>query len=479
MAIVRTRFAPSPTGFMHLGGLRTALYAYLYAKKNGGKFILRIEDTDQQRYVEGAVELIYSSLRESGLIWDEGPDIGGDYGPYVQSERKDIYMKYARELVENGGAYYCFCTKERLESLTDENGNRKYDKHCLKLSKEEVERRLAAGEPYVIRQNVPTDGVSEYHDEIYGDIRVENSELEDNVLIKSDGMPTYNFANVVDDHLMGITHVIRGTEYLSSTPKYNLMYDAFGWERPVYIHLPPIMKDAQHKLSKRNGDASYADFVEKGYVKQAIINYIALLGWSPKSNQEKMSLEELTEHFSLEGISKSPSIFDDVKLRWLSGEYIKEMSAEEFKKNAHPFFEKSKAYGKYDEDKLLALVKGRVQIYSEIPEKLDFLEEFGEYDLALFENQKQKSSAELAKTVLPKIKEVLSSMTDFDNGELFNKMVALSAELGIKKQALLWIMRIAITGKEATAGGATEVAEVLGKERTLGRIDYSLSLLNK
>ena len=476
---VRTRFAPSPTGYLHIGGLRTALYGYLFAKRHNGKFILRIEDTDTARYVDGSVQIIYDTMRDSGVMYDEGPDVGGDYGPYVQSERKAIYKEYAEKLVELGGAYYCFCDEERIASLKDENGNVRYDKHCLHLSKEEIEANVKAGKPYVIRQNVPLEGTGTYHDLVYGDISVDYKDIEDGILLKSDGMPTYNFANVVDDHLMGITHVIRGTEYLSSTPKYNLMYDAFGWERPVYIHLPPIMKDAQHKLSKRNGDASYADFVEKGYVKQAIINYIALLGWSPKSNQEKMSLEELTEHFSLEGISKSPSIFDDVKLRWLSGEYIKEMSAEEFKKYAHPFFEKSKAYGKYDEDKLLALVKGRVQIYSEIPEKLDFLEEFGEYDLALFENQKQKSSAELAKTVLPKIKEVLSSMTDFDNGELFNKMVALSAELGIKKQALLWIMRIAITGKEATAGGATEVAEVLGKERTLGRIDYSLSLLNK
>ena len=476
---VRTRFAPSPTGYLHIGGLRTALYGYLFAKRHNGKFILRIEDTDTARYVDGSVQIIYDTMRDSGVMYDEGPDVGGDYGPYVQSERKAIYKEYAEKLVELGGAYYCFCDEERIASLKDENGNVRYDKHCLHLSKEEIEANIKAGKPYVIRQNVPLEGTGTYHDLVYGDISVDYKDIEDGILLKSDGMPTYNFANVVDDHLMGITHVIRGTEYLSSTPKYNLMYDAFGWERPVYIHLPPIMKDAQHKLSKRNGDASYADFVEKGYVKQAIINYIALLGWSPKSNQEKMSLEELTEHFSLEGISKSPSIFDDVKLRWLSGEYIKEMSAEEFKKNAYPFFEKSKAYGKYDEDKLLALVQGRVQIYSEIPEKLDFLEEFGEYDLALFENQKQKSSAELAKTVLPKIKEVLSSMTDFDNGELFNKMVALSAELGIKKQALLWIMRIAITGKEATAGGATEVAEVLGKERTLGRIDYSVSLLNK
>ncbi len=476
---VRTRFAPSPTGYLHIGGLRTALYGYLFAKKHGGEFILRIEDTDTARYVDGSVQIIYDTMRDSGVMYDEGPDVGGNYGPYVQSERKAIYKEYAEKLVELGGAYYCFCDKERVESLKDENGNVRYDKHCLHLSKDEIAANIAAGKPYVIRQNVPLEGSGVYHDLVYGDIEVEYKDIEDGILLKSDGMPTYNFANVIDDHLMGITHVIRGTEYLSSTPKYNLMYDAFGWERPVYIHLPPIMKDAQHKLSKRNGDASYADFVEKGYVKQSIINYIALLGWSPKSNQEKMTLAELVEHFSLEGISKSPSIFDDVKLRWLSGEYIKELTPEEFKKDAYPFLKKSKIYGKYDEDKLLALVKGRVQIYSEIPEKLDFLEEFGEYDLALFENAKQKSSIDLAKTVLPAIKNALSQLEDFSNAALFEKAVALAAELGIKKQALLWIMRIAITGKEATAGGATEIAEVLGKTETLNRIDYSLQLLNK
>lgn len=480
MAIVRTRFAPSPTGFMHLGGLRTALYAYLYAKKNGGKFILRIEDTDQQRYVEGAVELIYSSLRESGLIWDEGPDIGGDYGPYVQSERKDIYMKYAKELVEKGGAYYCFCTKERLESLTDENGNRKYDKHCLKLTKEEVERRLAAGESYVIRQNVPTEGVSEYHDEIYGDIRVENSELEDNVLIKSDGMPTYNFANVVDDHLMHITHVIRGTEYLSSTPKYNLMYDAFGWERPVYIHLPTIMKDATRKLSKRYGDANFDDFLKKGYLKEAIINYVALLGWSPKgSNVEKMTLPEMVELFSLDGVSKSPSIFDETKLRWLNGEYIRELSEEEFYKHALPYLEQSKVNGKFDLKAIARLMQPRIEIFGEIPEKIDWLAEMKEYDLSLFDNKKNKTSAAVAKDLLPKIKEYLSEIDNFDNDTLYKTLTEKAAEAGVKSGAFFWVMRIAITGQGVTPGGATEMAALLGKEETLKRIDFSIDLLNK
>ena len=478
MSKVRTRFAPSPTGYLHIGGLRTALYGFLYSKKYDGDFVLRIEDTDTARYVDGSVQIIYDTMRDSGVMYDEGPDVGGNFGPYVQSERRDIYLEYAKKLVEAGGAYYCFCSHERIASLKDEEGNLRYDKHCLKLSKEEVESKIKAGEPYVIRQNVPLEGTGSYHDLVYGDISVDYKDIEDGILIKSDGMPTYNFANVVDDHLMGITHVIRGTEYLSSTPKYNLMYDAFGWERPVYIHLPPIMKDAQHKLSKRNGDASYEDFVNKGYVKEAIINYIALLGWSPKTNTEKMSLTDLIENFSLDGISKSPSIFDDVKCRWLSGEYIKEMSFEEYKSRAIGFLKNSKAYGKYDEDKLLSLAKGRIQIFSEIPEKIDFLEEFGDYDLSLFENQKQKASIELAKTILPEIKQTLSNVTDWNNSNLFGVLVELSSKLEIKKQALLWIARIAITGFESTAGGATEIADVLGKDETIRRIDVSIEKLN-
>lgn len=474
---VRTRFAPSPTGYLHIGGLRTALYGYLFAKKNGGDFILRIEDTDTTRYVDGSVRIIYDTLRDSGIMYDEGPDVGGDYGPYVQSERKAIYTEYAKKLVELGGAYYCFCTPERVASLKDEEGNVRYDKHCLKLSKEEVEKKLAAGEPYVIRQNVPTSGAGSYHDLVYGDISVDYKDIEDGILIKSDGMPTYNFANVIDDHLMGITHVIRGTEYLSSTPKYNLMYDAFGWERPVYIHLPPIMKDAQHKLSKRNGDASYEDFVNKGFVKEAIVNYIALLGWNPKTNVEKMTLKELVENFSLEGINKSPAIFDETKMKWLSGEYIKEMNEEEFKAHALKFLEKSKAFGKYDTDKLLALVRTRIQTFGEIPEKLDFLEEFGKYDTELFVNEKQKSSLDTAKTLLPQIKAALEKTGEWNNAALFDALVKFSVDSGSKKQAVLWIARIAITGKSATAGGATEIAELIGKEETLKRIDFSLSLL--
>ena len=464
---------------MHLGGMRTALYCYLYAKAHNGKFVLRIEDTDQERFVEGATEVIYSSLKEGGMTYDEGPDVGGDYGPYVQSQRKDIYLKYAKELIEKGGAYYCFCTKDRIESLRDENGNVRYDKHCLHLSKEEVERRLAAGEPYVIRQNIPEHGVGEYEDAIYGHISVDYSELEDGVLIKSDGMPTYNFANVVDDHLMHITHVIRGTEYLSSTPKYNLMYDAFGWKRPVYIHLPPIMKDATRKLSKRYGDANFDDFVSKGYVPEAIINYIALLGWCPKDNSEKMTMSEMIEKFSLDGVSKSPAIFDDAKCRWLNGEYLKAMTDEEFLKVALPFIKKSKAYGKYDDMLLARLMKTRVEILSEIPEKIDFLEEFGEYDPQLFCHKKMKTDENLAKTVLPMIRETLEKLPSFTHDSIHDSLIALAAEKGYKNGQILWTARVALTGKDVTPGGAVEMAELLGKDRSLERIDFSLALLNK
>ena len=472
---VRTRFAPSPTGFMHLGGLRTALYAYLYAKHNNGDFILRIEDTDQGRYVEGATELIYSSLKESGMIYDEGPDVGGNYGPYIQSERKQIYLDYAKKLIELGGAYYCFCTKERLETLTDKNGNRKYDKHCLKLSKEEVERRIASGEPYVIRQNIPTEGISSYNDLIYGTIEVDYNELEDNILIKSDGMPTYNFANVIDDHLMGISHVIRGTEYLSSTTKYNLMYDAFGWERPVYIHLPPIMKDATRKLSKRYGDANFDDFVKKGYVEEAIINYVALLGWCPKNNLEKMTMAEMVENFDLTGISKSQSIFDEVKCRWLNGEYLKAMSDEEFVTRAIPFL--SDDLKKFDVNKLCRLVKSRVEILSEVNDKLSLFTTFTAPESALYENNKQKSSVELAKKVIPLLIEKIPTITNFVNDEIFATLSGLATELELKSKTLFYIMRIAITGLEVTPGGATEIAEILGKNECIARLNASLQKL--
>ena len=462
---------------MHIGNLRTALYGYLYAKKEGGKFILRLEDTDSKRYVAGAVQIIYDTLKDAGIRYDEGPDIGGDYGPYIQSERAAIYKEYAEKLVKLGGAYYCFCDKERIDSLKDENGVGRYDKHCLHLSKEEVAEKLAAGVPYVIRQNVPEEGSGSYEDLVYGTVTVDFKDIEDGVLLKSDGMPTYNFANVVDDHLMGITHVIRGSEYLSSTPKYNLMYDAFGWERPTYIHLPPIMKNAHEKLSKRNGDASYQDLVDKGYIKEAIINYIALLGWSPKSNQEKMSLKELEENFSLSGINKSPSIFDEPKLCWLSGEYIRAMSAEEFKAVALPFLQKSKAYGRYDEDKLLKMLQSRVDVLEDIPSKVDFLEEYGEIDPALYFNKKMKSDAEIAKAVLPKAADVFKNLDKFENAELYAALVALAQEQGMKNGQVLWCVRIALTGKENTPGGASEMAELLGRERSLERLAHAMSLL--
>ncbi len=477
MTKVRTRFAPSPTGFMHIGNLRTCLYAYLFAKKAGGQFILRIEDTDQERYVEGAVDVIYHTLKTAGIEHDEGPDKDGGYGPYIQSERKDIYLKYAKELVEKGGAYYCFCTKERLDSLKDDKGIAKYDKHCLSLSKEEVQKRLDAGEPYVIRQNIPTEGVSEYDDMVFGHISVPNEDMEDNILIKSDGMPTYNFANVVDDHLMAINYVIRGVEYLSSTPKYNLMYDAFGWERPHYMHLSPIMKDAQRKLSKRYGDANFEDFLAKGYLPEAIVNYIALLGWSPKGNEEKMSMQQLIEEFDVEGISKSPSIFDEAKMRWLNGEYIKQMSIEQFVEVAKPYFEKSKVAGKYDYTALAKLLIPRVEILSEIPEKVNFLEEFGEYDVDMFEHKKMKITKEMALANLKEVEKVYASESEWTDEHLKAVAMSLSEKLACKSGQIFLPLRLALTGVASTPGGATEMAELLGKEESMKRLRYSIELL--
>lgn len=472
METVRTRFAPSPTGYLHIGGLRTALYAYLFAKKHDGKFILRIEDTDMGRYVDGAVEIIYRTLRDCGLDYDEGPDVGGDYGPYVQSERKEIYLKYAKQLVEQGDAYYCFCTKEQLEEM-HEKGATKYDKHCLHLPKEEVERRIAAGEPYVIRQNIPEEGSSTYHDMVFGDITVENKELEDNILIKSDGMPTYNFANVIDDHLMKINYVIRGVEYLSSTPKYNLLYRAFGWEIPNYMHLQPIMRDAQHKLSKRHGDASYEDFIKKGYLKEAIMNYIALLGWSPKNDREKFSLAEMTEMFSVDGLSKSASIFDEAKMRWLNSCYIKDLTDEEFYEKALPFMEKVDYLKDYDLKYLAALLKNRCETLADVEKLTEFLPAFDGYDTELFVNAKWKTDRELAKKMIPDL------IATCENGldGLHDALVNYAAEKGYKKGQVLWVFRIAITGAQNTPGGATEMAELLGKDRVVARLKESLGKL--
>ena len=472
METVRTRFAPSPTGYLHIGGLRTALYAWLFARKNGGKFILRIEDTDLERYVDGAVEIIYRTLRETGLNYDEGPDVGGDYGPYIQSERRDIYLKYARKLVEQGDAYYCFCTKERLEEI-HKNGATKYDKHCLSLSKEEVARRIAAGEKYVIRQNIPEEGSSTYHDMVFGDITVENKDLEDNILIKSDGMPTYNFANVIDDHLMGINYVIRGVEYLSSTPKYNLLYKAFGWEIPNYMHLQPIMRDATHKLSKRHGDASYEDFIKKGYLKEAIVNYIALLGWSPKDNREKFTLDEMKELFSVSGLSKSASIFDENKMRWLNSCYVKELSDEQFYDYALPFYEKLDYLKGYDLRYLSSLLKNRCEIFSDVQKLTAFLTEFDGFDLDLFVNAKWKTDRALAKKMIPDLIELCENSFD----SLHDALVNYAEKSGCKKGQVLWIFRIAITGAQNTPGGATEMATLLGKDEVIRRLKTSLSRL--
>ena len=476
---VRTRFAPSPTGFMHIGNLRTGLYAYLFARKNNGKFILRIEDTDQERKVEGAIEMVYRTLATAGITYDEGPDKDGGVGPYIQTERMDIYKEYAKKLVELGGAYYCFCDKERLESLQGEGGVHTYDKHCRNLPKEEVERRLAAGESYVIRQKVPEGVVSSYDDMVFGTISVDTADIEDGILLKSDGLPTYNFANVVDDHLMGITHVIRGTEYLSSTPKYNLIYDAFGWERPKYMHLPPIMKDATRKLSKRFGDANFEDFIAKGYLPEAVVNYIALLGWCPKDNKEKMSMQEMIEEFDVSGISHSSSIFDEAKMRWLNGEYLKAMSAEDFEKVATPWIEKAIDGRDYDVKELALLMQTRVDILSEIPEKLAFLNEFGEHDLAMYEHQKMKVDREVAKRALGVAIAALEDFNDWSADAIKEQIKAKSEEEGIKSGQVMFTMRVALTGAPVTPGGAIEMAVVLKKDETLRRMKYSLSLLEK
>jgi glutamyl-tRNA synthetase len=476
---VRTRFAPSPTGFMHIGNLRTALYAYLYAKHNNGQFILRIEDTDQERFVEGAIGKIYSTLQKSGITHDEGPDIDGGVGPYIQSERKDIYKKYAEELVRLGGAYYCFCDKERLSTLSDDKGIKKYDKHCLHLSKQEIEANLKEGKPYVIRQNVPTEGITEYEDMVFGKIKVPCEDLEDGILLKSDGMPTYNFANVVDDHLMGITHVMRGIEYLSSTPKYNLMYDTFGWARPLYMHLTPIMKDAQRKLSKRYGDANFEDFIEKGFIPEAIINYIALLGWSPKGNEEKLSMSELIQMFNVDGISKSSSIFDEVKMRWINSLYIKEMDFVTFCKHAKPFYEKSCIANKYSYDKFSVLLQSRIETFGDIIEMVSFIDNFGEYDLSLYDHKRMKTTKETAITTIPVAIDIIDQLEDFNENTLNDAITAKCEEIEMKKGQLLFILRLAITGVASTPGGAVEMADILGKEESIRRLNYSLELCKK
>ena len=468
---VRTRFAPSPTGYMHVGNLRTALYAYLTAKSMGGKMILRIEDTDQERQVEGAVDIIYNTMRDTGLLWDEGPDIGGPVGPYVQSERMGIYKEYALKLVELGAAYYCFCDKERLEEVRELQKASgiapQYDRHCRNLTPEEVQAKLDAGEPYVIRQKVPLEGTTTFDDVVYGSITVENSTLDDQVLLKADGFPTYNFANVVDDHLMGITHVIRGSEYLSSAPKYNLLYEAFGWEIPIYMHCPPVMKDATHKLSKRNGDASYQDLVAQGYLKEAILNYILLLGWSPKSEKEVFSLPEMIEAFDIHGISKSPAIFDTVKLRFLNGEYIRALTPEQFHDMALPWIRKGVKREDVDTKLIASLLQPRCEVLGDIPEQLDFIDELPDYSTDLYVSKKMKTNEETSLEILRQILPVMEAMDDFSDEAVHTAMFDLIAKLGVKNGYLLWPLRIALSGKQFTPGGGVEIAAILGKEESL------------
>ena len=480
---VRTRFAPSPTGYMHVGNLRTALYAYLKARSApDGVFILRIEDTDQGRYVEGAVDIIYNTLRQTGLTWDEGPDVGGPVGPYVQSERMGMFKQYAEQLVKEGKAYYCFCTTERLEQLHEQQkaageavGH--YDRHCRDLSPEEVAEKLAAGTPYVIRQKCPTEGVTGFDDAVYGHIEVNNAELEDQILIKADGMPTYNFANVVDDHLMGITHVVRGSEYLSSAPKYNLLYEAFGWPIPVYVHCSPIMKNQTEKLSKRNGDASYQDLVAKGYLPEAIINYIALLGWSPKGENEIFSLQELTEAFDVSGISKSPAIFDTQKLRYINGEYLRAMTAEQFAQVATPVIKGAVKRDDIDFGLLCSVLQKRTEVLSDIPEQIDFLDAVPEYDVGLYVHKKMKTTAESSLEALEAALPVLEELDDYSAEGVHAAMGALVERLGVKNGWLLWPLRTALSGKAFTPGGGTDLAAILGKQETVSRVKAAIEKL--
>ncbi|GHU52543.1 glutamate--tRNA ligase [Clostridia bacterium] len=470
--MIRTRFAPSPTGYMHIGNLRTALYEYLCAKREGGQFVLRIEDTDQERYTEGAVEVIYNTLRIAGLVHDEGPDIGGPYAPYVQSERKGHYLEYAKQLVEQGTAYYCFCAKERLDELHKENETAKYDRHCLSLSAEDIARNLERGVPYVIRQLIP-NGKTTFVDAVYGEITVDNDELDDQVLIKSDGLPTYNFANVIDDKLMEITHVVRGSEYLSSTPKYNLLYKSFGWEIPKYIHLPLILNEKGEKLSKRRGDASFEDLLAQGFLPDAIINYIALLGWAPPAdNREIFSLSELIGVFDVSGISKSPSKFDTQKLTWLNGEYFKKMDEDEFRKLAAPYIQK-------DNPKLYSMVKSRISFLTEITEKLDFIDNFNLPDTALYTHKKMKTTPEIALNALEAAEAARDRFTDFTNDKLYETLTNIAAENELKNSQILWSIRTALSGKPVTPCGASELMEVLGKDESFDRLGKAIGKLRQ
>ena len=481
MTKIRTRFAPSPTGRMHVGNLRTALYAYLIAKHEDGDFLLRIEDTDQERYVEGAVDIIYRTLQNTGLIHDEGPDKDGGVGPYVQSERQasGIYLKYAKQLIDEGKAYYCFCDKERLESLTQVVDGKEisvYDKHCLHLDREEIERNLAEGKPYVIRQNNPNEGTTTFHDEIYGDITVDNSELDDMILIKSDGYPTYNFANGIDDHLMGITHVVRGNEYLSSSPKYNRLYDAFGWEVPVYVHCPLITDEEHKKLSKRSGHSSYEDLIEQGFVSEAVVNFVALLGWSPEDNQEIMSLDELIKKFDYRHMSKSPAVFDFTKLKWMNGEYIKAMDFDEFYKKAEPYI-KEVISKDLDLKRIAQMVKTRIEIFPDIKDHIDFFEKLPDYDISMYTHKKMKTNEETSLKVLEDVLPLLEAQEDYSNDALYAMLSKYVEREGVKNGYVMWPIRTALSGKQMTPGGATEIMEVLGKEESIRRIKDGISRL--
>ena len=481
---VRTRFAPSPTGYMHIGNLRTALYEYLIARSQGGTFILRIEDTDQERYVEGATDIIFQTLKQTGITYDEGPGVGGNYGPYVQSQRQGMYKQYAEQLVAMGKAYYCFCSKERLESIkgdVQQQGDAlAYDRHCRNLTPEEIQANLDASLPYVIRQKMPLDGTTTFHDAVYGYITVENKTLEDQILLKADGMPTYNFANVIDDHLMAITHVVRGNEYLSSTPKYNLLYEAFGWEIPTYIHCAPVMKDAQHKLSKRNGDASFGDLIEKGYLPEAVVNYITLLGWSPGGTQEIFSLKELEENFTIEGLSKSPAIFDPEKLRWMNGEYVRKLSPESFRDLAAPWIKKALGEDISADriDRICALIQGRTEVLSDIPEKISFIGTLPDYDPEIYRHKKMKTDPENSKEFLQITNVFLKAYTgSWTSQALYEALCGLASEKELKNSQILWPLRTALSGLPASPGGATELAELFGKEETIRRIEKGLAIL--
>ena len=481
MSKVRTRFAPSPTGFMHVGNLRTALYEYLVAKSQGGTFVLRIEDTDQERYVEGAVDVIYKTLETAGLKHDEGPDVGGDYGPYVQSERKDMYLPYAEQLIREGKAYRCFCTKERLEKIQNETVGGGYDRHCRDLSEAEIQEKLDAGVPYVIRQKMPIEGSTTFTDAVFGEITVENSELQDQILIKQDGYPTYNFANVIDDHTMGITHVVRGSEYLSSTPKYNLLYEAFGWEIPTYIHLPLINGKNDDgtisKLSKRHGSTGFEDLIRDGYLPEAIINYIALLGWAPKDNQEIFTLDELCKAFDISGISKSPSVFDYDKLEWFNGEYIKAMSDEKFIELCTPYFKQALGDADLDYAKIAAILKQRTTKLTDIPGKIDFFAALPEYEKELFVNKKSKTNLENAPVMLKAVYDELSALPSWDSDSIHDALIALAQKLEVKNGTVMWPARIAAAGKAVTPGGAIEILDILGREESLRRIALGLEKL--